>query len=101
MLEKPWIPGLTPKQQSRYQPVLDCTYQPVLDCFNNWNIIKFSHKATESEGFEEIHQVVLDSISDNMDRLIQSGKYGATTTTDSTEMGYYMIKFSSEAYTLQ
>ena len=30
MLNKPWIIGLTPKQQPRYQPVNDCSYWPVV-----------------------------------------------------------------------
>ena len=33
--------------------------------------------------------------------LAQTGKYDAINTTDTTIMGYYCIKFFSEAYTLQ
>ena len=51
--------------------------------------------------FEEIHQVVFDGIIDNMTSLFQSGKYGAINTTDTSKNGYYVIKFISEAYTLQ
>ena len=69
--------------------------------FNNWNIIIFSRKATTSEAFEDIHQVVLDGISDNMYFLVQYGKYGATNTKYSTIIGYYVIEIVSEAYTLQ
>ena len=36
-----------------------------------------------------------------MDSLFQSGKYGAMNTTYTSTMGYYLIKFLSEAYTLQ
>ena len=35
-----------------------------------------------------------------MDSLFQSGKYGAMNTTYTSTMGYYLIKFLSEAYTL-
>ena len=59
-----------------------------------------SNKATTGEYFEEIHQVVLDDISDNMASLVQSGKYGAMNTTETPAMGYYVIKFVSEPYTL-
>ena len=52
-------------------------YWIVLGAFNNWNIIELSSKSTSSETFDEIHQVVLDSISDNMASLVESGKYGA------------------------
>ena len=60
-----------------------------------------SHKATAREAFEDIHHVVLDGISDNMAPLIQSGKYGTMNTTDTSTMGYYVINFVSEAYTLK
>ena len=43
-----------------------------------------SPKSTPFEAFEEIHQVVLDSISDNMVSLVQSGNYVAIDTDDIT-----------------
>ena len=36
-----------------------------------------------------------------MASLVQSGKYGAMDTTGTSTMGYYVIKFVSESYTLQ
>ena len=36
-----------------------------------------------------------------MELLVQSGKYGTMNTKDSTTMGYYDMKFASEAYTLK
>ena len=66
MLYKPCICGLNPKQQLCYQPVTNCSYWKVLVSFNKRNIITFLHKATTSEAFQEIHQVVLDGISENM-----------------------------------
>ena len=56
-------------------------------------IITLSHKATTSEAFEDIHQVVLYGIRKNMASFVKSGKYGDTKTTDSTTMVYYMINF--------
>ena len=50
--------------------------------------------------FDETHQVVLDSIRDNMDSLVQSGMYGAINTYETTTNGFYVIKLISEAYTL-
>ena len=66
MLDKPWVNFFPPQQQYRYQPVVDFSYWTFLGSFNNWNIITLSHKATTSEDFEDINQVVLDGISDNM-----------------------------------
>ena len=36
-----------------------------------------------------------------MDALLQTDKYGAINTIDTTTMGYYVIKFVSDSYTLQ
>ena len=60
-----------------------------------------SQKSTPSDTFYEIHQVVLDLISDNMASLVESGKYGAMNITDTTTNGFCVIMFKSEAYTLQ
>ena len=73
----------------------------MLDYFNNWDIITFSHPATTSEYFEEIHQVVLGGNSKNIARLFQHSKCSTTNTTGTPTMVYYVIKFVSEAYTLQ
>ena len=60
-----------------------------------------SQKSTPSDVFDEIHQVVLDVISDNMAYLVESVNYEAINTTDTSTNGFYVIIFSSEAYTLQ
>ena len=59
-----------------------------------------SQKSTPSDAFDEIHQVVLDGISDNMALLAESGKYVAISTTDTTTNAFYVIMFTSEEYTL-
>ena len=64
-LGQPWIPVFPAQQQPRYQTIKYYTYWPVSVSFNNWNILKLSHKATYSEEIDKIYQVVLDGISDN------------------------------------
>ena len=59
-----------------------------------------SSKSTSTETFDEIHQVVLDGISDNMESLVEFGKYGAINTTDTSTNEFYVIMFTSSAYTL-
>ena len=73
----------------------------MLGSFNNWNIITFSHKVTTGEAFEEIHQVFLDGIRKNTALFVQYGNYSYMNTTYTTTMGYYVVKFISEAHTLQ
>ena len=101
MLDKAWISGIPSYKQDRYKPVTKCTYWPVLGAFNNWNIIQLSSKLTSSDTFDEIHQVVLDGISNNMASLVESGTYGSINTTDTSTNGFYVIMFTSGAYTLQ
>ena len=60
-----------------------------------------SPKSTSSDTFDEIHQVVLDGISDNMASLVESGTYGSINTTDTSTNGFYVMMFTSGAYTLQ
>ena len=100
MVDKPWISGIPPYTQERYKPVINCTYWQVLGSFNNWNIIQLSQKSTTSDAFDEIRQFVLDGISDHTALLVESGKYGAINTTDTTSNGFYVIMFTSESYTL-
>ena len=60
-------------------------------------MIQFSQKSTPSDIFDEIHQVVLDGISDNMASLVESVKYGAINTPDTTTNGFYFIISTSES----
>ena len=101
MQDKPWISVIRPDEQERYKSVTNCTYWPLLGSFNNLYIDLLSHKSTPSNTFDEKHQVVLGGISDNMASLVESVKYGAINTTDTTTKGFYTIMFTSEAYTLQ
>ena len=97
----PWISGIPSDEKDRYKPVTKCNYWPLLGSFNNWGIILLSQKSTPSDSFDEIHQGVLDGISDNMASLVESVKYGSINTTDKETNGFYVIMFTSEAYTLQ
>ena len=101
MLDKPWISSIPQNEQELYKSVIECTYWLVLGPFNNWNIIQWTQKPNPSDLFDEIHQVVLDRISDNMALLVESVKYGAINTTETTTNVCYVIMFTSEAYTLQ
>ena len=101
MLDKPWISGVQSTKKARYQPVINCTYWPVMCPYKNWNIIHLTPKSIPSEAFDDIHRVVLDWISENMDSLVQSGMYGAINTDDTTTNGFYVIQFVSDPYKLK
>ena len=53
-------------------------------------MIQLSQKSTPYDAFDEIHQVVIDRISDNMASLVESGKYGAINTTDTKTMDFML-----------
>ena len=101
MLDKPWIYDILSKKQARYQPVANYTYWTVMGSYKNWNIIELTPKSTHFGSFDEIHQVVIDRISENMASLVQSVMCGAINTHDTKANGFYVIRFISEAYTLQ
>ena len=101
MLDNSWISDIPSGKHERYKPVTKCNYCPVLGSFNNWNIIELSQKLTSSDTFDEMHQVVLDVISDNMASLVESVKYGAINTTDTSTNRFYVIMFTPGAYTIQ
>ena len=60
-----------------------------------------SSDSTSSDTFGEIRQVVLDSIRDNMAPFVESGTYEAINITDTSTNGFYVIVFTSGAFTLQ
>ena len=69
--------------------------------YNNQNIIHLTPKPIPFEAFDEIHQVVIDEISENMASSVQIGMYGAINTYDTTTNGFYVIQFLSDSYTLR
>ena len=101
MLYTPRAYGVEPTKQPCWQHVADCTHWPVLVSFNNWNIILFTNKTTSSEDFDAVHKSLIDGISENMDYLVQLGKYSDTNAADPTTIKYYVIKYLFEPYTPQ
>ena len=101
MLDKTWDYKVDPNKHRRYEPVVEFTYWHVLGSFINSNIIKFNNKTTSSENFDAVHEIVLDEISDTMISTVELGKYGAINAVDTPAMGYYVINYLSELYTLQ
>ena len=59
------------------------------------------HKSNPSDAFDEIYQVILGVIRDHMASLVVSGKYVSINATDTETNRFYVIVFTSEAYTLQ
>ena len=74
----------------------------MLGTSNNGNIIPFNNKIKSSEYFYDLYNVVFDGISENMELLLQTGKYGgAIRRTDPKTMVYFIVKFLSNTVTSQ
>ena len=101
MIYKPWYPGVPQDQQPCYHMVLDSKYWPVWGIYNTCNIMNFTNKTTSSEDFNDNYKVVFDGISENMDLLVHTGKYGVINTTDLKKMGYYVENYLYGALILQ
>ena len=56
---------------------------------------------TSSQDFDLVHKLVLDGISNKLSSLYNFGKYGAINTADPKQMGYDVIMYPYETYTLQ
>ena len=64
----------------------------MLGYFNKCNIIKFTNKTTLPEDFDDVHYVSLYDISENMESLAPTVKYGDINASDHKTMGYYILK---------
>ena len=73
----------------------------MLDSFKNWNIFHFTNKTTCSDVFYEVYHFLLDGITVNMTSLVQNGWYGLINAAYTTTLGYYVVKYISENFTLQ
>ena len=101
MLDNPWGPGVSHIKQARCQPVLDCIYRLVFSTFNNRNTIQLTNKTTSSDNFDDICKVFLDVISDNAESLVLYRNNCDINTYNTTKMRYYIVKYMSDAFTLQ
>ena len=101
MLDQLCTQSVPPHQQPCYHPVKYFTYCTMLGSFNNWNIIQFLHKAGFFEDIDKIHPFVIDGIGENMSALVKTAKYCFINIADTKRMVYYVIKFTSESYTLR
>jgi len=104
-LEKPWVPGVAPEEQPMFASSTDCFYWPIFKKadgepgWNDWKIVTLEKKKDSVEDEAEAHAEILEGIETMMAESIEEGKYGAFATED--DDGFYVIKFTSSAYTLQ
>ena len=104
-LEKPWVPGVDAEKQPMFASSTNCFYWPIFKKadgepgWNDWEIVTLEKKKGSEEDEAEAQAEVLEGIETMMAESIEAGNYGAFATED--DDGFYIIKFTSSAYTLQ
>jgi len=108
-IELPWKPGVDADKQPRFASSTGCDFYahvfsegPGKPGLNDWKIVTLEPTKEEAPEVEErAYAVALAGITTMMAEQIEIGKFGAFSTLDEDADGYYVIKFTSEAYTLQ
>ena len=98
--------AVAPEKQPCFAPSTGCKYWPIFkqadgSGLNDWKIVTLVKKRGSQEDEEEAYEEVLAGITETMAEQITPEKYGAFSTLDEDADGYYVIKFTSAAYTLQ
>jgi hypothetical protein len=98
----PWEPRVDRRAQPQYAQNNVCKLWPSYEGQNDWRISKLVPKTTEDErDVWELMNSNLITMEARITLMIQEGKIGAVTTTDEAAMGYYVMKWLTESYSLQ
>ncbi len=101
-LQRPWVLCGSITAQPRYAVNKDCKLWPSYEGANNWKIVALMPKTEADKKVvrESIH-CILNALVACMSLMMREGHIGAVGTTDKKAMGYYLVKWLSEPYTLQ
>ena len=101
-LALPWKPGVDRAEQPRYARNKKCVLWPSYEGANDWKIRQLQPKtAAEAKGTHESMKCVLEAMVARISLLIKEGEIAAVGTSDEDTLGYYLVKWLSEPYTLQ
>ena len=84
-----------------YGRVYYCNYSLIIVSNNNWLITNVIYYKTYNVEYKHINIIILDGNARNMYLIITKGNYGDIYAGDNSFHGYYIIRFSSSAYTFQ
>ena len=101
-LKKPWMPGVEKRGQPRYAENKECSLWRSYEGANNWEIFHLTPKTEDDRvGARQSNVRVLDAIEARISLMMCMDDVGAVGMTDEAAMGYYLVKWLSEPYTLQ
>ncbi len=91
-----------PTAQPRYAHNKECVMWPSYEGANDWKVCALVPK-TEADKKEARESIccVLNAYVARMSLIMRKGEVGAVGTTNEAVMGYYLVKWLSEPYTLQ
>ena len=103
-LFKPWLPNLEKTQQPCYviKPET-CKYSSILRGYNKWYISKLNLKkeTTNPNKMKIKDELVLQGMTQVTAEEIEYNTMVAFQTSDCNTHGYYIVKWTGNAYTLQ
>ena len=101
-LALPWKAGVDRAAQPRYARNKMCERWPSYEGANDWKICQLMPKtAAAAKGSRESMERVLTAMVARISLMIKEGEIAAFGTTDAETLGYYLVKWLSEPYTLQ
>jgi hypothetical protein len=100
--KRPWIPGVPPKDQPRFEQNRACKYWGIFQGENDWFIVTTSpSNDVDPMDLEQSQKEILLGIMARMAEYIEEGEYGAVMTEDINAHGYYLVRWASETYAAQ
>ena len=106
-MDEPWKPGVAAEEQPRYASSTGCLRWKIFVLegqpgINDWKIIDIGpKKVSDPKEEEEAHAQLLEGVMEMMAETVKANQYGAFSTEDEDADGYYIVKWTSDPYTLQ
>jgi hypothetical protein len=101
-LARPWMPGVDKHEQTRYATNEECVLWRSYEGANDWRTCELLPATDDDErGAHDLGRCIINAMEAHMSLMTREGGVGAVGTTDDAAMGYYVVKWTSEPYTLQ
>jgi hypothetical protein len=99
-----WTPNMDKLSQPCYaiEPLL-CKYSSILSGYNKWYITELNihQDSTTKQEVQEMHKGVLMGMTQVSSEDIEEGLFGAFQTSGTQMLGYYIVQWIGNPYTLQ
>ena len=100
-MDAQWFTCNRDVEHPRYWRVDNVVYVSNIGSFNEWKPVTFDNSSTTEEEFDDINQVIIDGISYKIWSFVTRGYFGTVSNDNTKKDGYYMLKFTSNNYTIQ